>query len=440
MLPGMTGDLSELLDRWSSLVERIKYAFRYGDVPEPVLASDSVLVTGASSTLIEAAEERLGLRLPPSYRAFLEQSNGAYAGPVGLELAGTWGWRPKPPGPTSLLPVEAIGRAAFDDPFLVDLATDLYDPLPHGHSTLYQSRAGEVAYLNSPWSGEYVGNLGGHVYWSILIGSVSDPATMVLLNPMMAEATGEWELDVVHPDGGIRYPSFGAWLQQQVEKEQSQTRNADEARALLRAPDTPLGLRLGAVRDLLGLENDLDWLTANAEAGLTPGAGPGHQTWALSLLQWIDSADHGHRFARGVRRIIDDPDFAEVSVVEDAAASSDPQTPTVAEILARERPADTARIGSLPTSDLVDRYRVAPDPTITGHLTRRGHPLVCSPAEGGAPPELGRPLRRAWVLEPNRRHRPRRPPTGRRNEAHRRRDHPGGSHGPSCYLRRQRWH
>ena len=187
--------------------------------------------------------------------------------------------------------------------------------------------------------------------------------------------------DVVHPDGGTRYPSFRAWLEQQVEKERSRIPDADEARALLREPDTPIGLRLPAVRDLLGIDDDLDWLTANAETGLTPDVGTGHQRWALGLLQWIDSVDRGHRFARWVRRIIDDTDFAEVSVVEEAVASADPETPTVAEILARERPADTARIGSLPTSDLADRYRVAPDPTIASHLTRRGHPLLCSPAE-----------------------------------------------------------
>ena len=325
-------------------------------VPEPVLATGSVLVPGADESAIERTEQRLGVSLPPSYRAFLQRTNGAYAGPLGLEHSGWSGWRDQPSRPTSLLPVEAIGPSATNDPFSVDLSTELLAPLPYGQTTLtrpWRSESGEIAFLDVPTTGTSADEAVAGLYWSVLIGWVWDPSTLVVLNPMIADGDGEWELDIVLPDGTWRYPSFGAWLAHQLDQARSNRPDATRARGVLLDPDTAIHPRLNAIRDLLGIADDLDWLAAQAETGLDPDQGAPYQHWALTLLVWIDSLDGGRRFAGWLQRILGDPRY-EMSMVELVEESTDPDLPSGADILAHERPADLARLPYLATTVLTD--------------------------------------------------------------------------------------
>ena len=372
----------EILEQWSDLAVETRFRRNRRHVPEPVLATGSVLVPGADEAAIARTEGRLGLSLPPSYRAFLRRTNGAYAGPLGLEDTGWCGWRDPPSRPTSLLPVEAIGPSATNDPFSVDLSTELLASLPYGQTTLTQpwrSEDGEIAFLDVPATGAPADEAVAGLYWSVLIGWVWDPSTLVVLNPMIADANGEWELDIVHPDGAWRYPSFGAWLTHHLDQMRSNRPDTARARSVLLDPDTAIRPPLGAVRDLLGVADDLDWLASQAELGLDHEQSTPIQHWALTLLVWIDSLDGGHRFAGWLHRILADTRY-EMSVVELAEDSTDPDVPSGADILAHERPADLARLPYLPTEVLAERYQASPDPIIADALVTRGHPLVCSPA------------------------------------------------------------
>lgn len=74
-LPGWVTDMIESGDHYD-------YEYAYENAPSPAIermATDRELATdGASSAQITAAEDRLGVSLPPSYRAFLEASNGLF--------------------------------------------------------------------------------------------------------------------------------------------------------------------------------------------------------------------------------------------------------------------------------------------------------------------------------------------------------------------------
>jgi cell wall assembly regulator SMI1 len=69
------GELEALVRRWDELLVAEK---RWGEY-WPVTETGTVLRAGASEAEIAALEARLGVQLPPSYRAFLAISNGAWA-------------------------------------------------------------------------------------------------------------------------------------------------------------------------------------------------------------------------------------------------------------------------------------------------------------------------------------------------------------------------
>jgi hypothetical protein len=71
------GGLESLVRRWDGrLLGDEEAAEKW-----PVRATGSLLRPGASEEEIAGLEERLGVALPPSYRAFLAISNGAWAQP-----------------------------------------------------------------------------------------------------------------------------------------------------------------------------------------------------------------------------------------------------------------------------------------------------------------------------------------------------------------------
>src|SRR6476469_7402051 len=75
-VPGLD-DVPALARAWSDVVLR-DVPPRYRDDPQYESAG-SVLRRGASEEELVRAEQRIGRGLPPSYRAFLAVSDGAYA-------------------------------------------------------------------------------------------------------------------------------------------------------------------------------------------------------------------------------------------------------------------------------------------------------------------------------------------------------------------------
>ncbi len=85
---------------------------RFDRLREPAHSRRTVLRESASETDIAEAESRLGVKLPPSYRSFLLNGNGAYASALGAETQhrGENQWR------HGLLRVSGIERTVKADP------------------------------------------------------------------------------------------------------------------------------------------------------------------------------------------------------------------------------------------------------------------------------------------------------------------------------------
>lgn len=152
----------------------------------------SVLREPADEEQIAEAEARLGVRLPPSYRAFLLLSNGAHASSIGAEL--DISGRPLRHG---LVPVEEVRLAAEADARTVELwtgADSLDDPdqdrPPTGRDSV------TVRYYQPLKQG-------------LLISTPLDTFRDVLV-PRRGET--EWELWSMAFEGASAYRSFGDFL------------------------------------------------------------------------------------------------------------------------------------------------------------------------------------------------------------------------------------
>lgn len=175
-----------LLAAWD---ERIRSeTSRFDELPAAAAAASSVLRPAAREEDIVAAERRLGASLPPSYRAFLLISNGAYGSSLGAQRS-TFG--------TSFLPVQEIGRAAELDAAKVALWTgeeDLNDP-----ENDVPPRPGEPS----------------EVHWYEPLGhairiTAPDEAFQDMLVPR--DGQEEWEFWSFSKEGAISHYSFADFL------------------------------------------------------------------------------------------------------------------------------------------------------------------------------------------------------------------------------------
>jgi hypothetical protein len=143
---------------------------------------------GATEEQIAAAEARLGVRLPPSYRTFLSVSNGW---PVM--------WHSVEPG--ELWPAERIGLWRVQDPEAVEVwgTQQGEETSPEEHR---RSRGeDEIGYRE-----QYVQNL-------IAISDRGD-ACDLLLSPEVVDSDGEWECWKIASwiPGAHRFRSFEDWF------------------------------------------------------------------------------------------------------------------------------------------------------------------------------------------------------------------------------------
>ena len=141
----------------------------------------------ATDRQIAQAEKRLGIELPPSYKAFLRVSDG---------------WRNTTPFVDKLLPIREVAWFAADHPSWIDAygGDNLSPELP---TREYFSYGQEASLWFEP----------RHLRHTLQISAVGD-AEVVLLNPDAVTADGEWEawFFANWQPSVTRYPSFAALM------------------------------------------------------------------------------------------------------------------------------------------------------------------------------------------------------------------------------------
>ncbi len=172
-MAGRAADWRDLLARWGERV--LTTAALSGRLPAAVRAAGRLGASGAGVEAIRATEARLGTALPASYRAFLEVSDGWH---LALDLV------------ERLLPVAAIDWMAQRAPEMLAAVG------------LGQALAGVGDHAADP---ELVtpAALGA----CLLVGEGGDG--VILLNPAVVDASGEWEAWLFEPElGAARHPTF----------------------------------------------------------------------------------------------------------------------------------------------------------------------------------------------------------------------------------------
>ncbi|MBN1310237.1 MAG: SMI1/KNR4 family protein [Anaerolineae bacterium] len=179
-----TFDWKPFLEKWSRAVLESPEVEHF-DLPPEMIQSGWLGLPGATDEQIAAAEARLGVRLPPSYRSFLRVTNG-------WQHTGLRG---------RLLPVEALDR--FDV-----LHPEWLDAWMSGFTSFgeqpyeYKPEFDEVDYRHLP---------------KTLAISEADDLEILLLNPEVVSSDGEWEAWSFVDDGAGRYETFWHLLQSEYD-------------------------------------------------------------------------------------------------------------------------------------------------------------------------------------------------------------------------------
>jgi SMI1 / KNR4 family (SUKH-1) len=187
-------ELPELLRRWDRAVMREVSALP-PLVPE-AQARGSVLRRGASEAEISAAEQRLGVRFPELYRAFLTLSNGAHAGEGGPDLLQR-GEQFRPTG----LPVQEIVPLEVGAPVLWNV---------YGKGRGWRpGEAREQEPLKDGWPVMTAETTA--VRDALLISHVEQNATL-----MLVPIDGDWQVWVEEHTGPEAFASLASWLRWQL--------------------------------------------------------------------------------------------------------------------------------------------------------------------------------------------------------------------------------
>jgi len=172
------------LDQWSRAVLESPDLEAFG-LPPDVIASGWLGYPPATEDQIAAAESRLGVSFPPSYRSFLRVTNG---------------WRHTGMMADRILPVEGVNWFREIDPEWIALW--LYAYQPGGDLPVYDSALDPVNYQHLP---------------KTLAVSEEGDLEILLLNPEVISPEGEWEAWLFVDTGAERYPSFWDMLHAEYE-------------------------------------------------------------------------------------------------------------------------------------------------------------------------------------------------------------------------------
>lgn len=146
---------------------------------------------GADEEEIVAAENRLGIQLPISYRSFLKVSDG-------------WPYKRGGGSPGKLLPIMAIQWFRIQEPRWLEILTqpNLYqseDLPPEEHLYYRDIRRDECFYRQAYLPGT-------------LAISETENSEILLLCPEVIDENGEWECWHLWKSGADRYHSFLEWM------------------------------------------------------------------------------------------------------------------------------------------------------------------------------------------------------------------------------------
>lgn len=211
-------DLDGLLRQWSAAC-----LARLGALERPVSAAartGSLLRPPATESAVAAAERRLGVHFPPSYRQFLLLSDGAYGDTMGALAAGgsladdsddAWGF----------LPVAEVRPYVEVDSHAVEIWLEMQDEIEaaYGGVDLRPVFEGDEVRDHRPMQD------------ALAIARGFD-ANCSLLVPVGGPGPGEeWEVWEHHKEGTTRWSSFRAYLHDTVEEHLGV--DVDEVEALL---------------------------------------------------------------------------------------------------------------------------------------------------------------------------------------------------------------
>lgn len=177
----MKADWKQFLSQWSQELIRSRLCKNF---PDDVVASGWLGFPGASEADLESLENRLGQRLPPSYREFLQVSNG---------------WRLTTSFVSNLWPNGKVEWLKKRHPDVIEAWTQFGGEISVSDEEYFvYGEEQDPAALRS----EYLDS-------ALAVSELTDNG-MYLLNPQVINAAGEWEAWFFASwlPGAQRYQSF----------------------------------------------------------------------------------------------------------------------------------------------------------------------------------------------------------------------------------------
>jgi|GEM_PF-5371443 len=288
--PWTVRSTAPLVQRWDEFVTTDRYRVHHELWHPEIERNGGVLRPPATEDAIRATEDRLGVRLPASYRSFLLISDGAYASSLGMEM---WGDR------SGFLAVEHVVWLRDVHPSWVELwcnndsgflrwvdGEQVFEPYVPTHP---HPQPGERVVVDDfdPAANTLLISAVFETYMDILVPS---------------DANDEWEMWSTHKEGADAYHCFADALDHQI---RSGRRHPAPDPALLEEYETK-----AAAGDYTGLillsELDADRAAAIAVSRLD-GTTPGPRTTAANVLGAPD-ATGARPHLDDLRRYRDDPD------------------------------------------------------------------------------------------------------------------------------------
>lgn len=194
----MDADVRQLATQWDEAVRA--GVSRFEPVVEYVATNGTVLREGAAPEAVTAAEQRLGLAFPPSYREFLLFSNGAWATSTGVTTMGS-----------ELLPVERVRRFDEVDAEYVELWTEASDSLDEPDEWGDSEAAGVDEGVADVWNHSRMRD-------ALVIGVNFDAIYELLVPPHEGDKkVAEWEVWQTGKEGSMAYRSFAHFLRYETE-------------------------------------------------------------------------------------------------------------------------------------------------------------------------------------------------------------------------------
>jgi HEAT repeat protein len=336
----------------------------------------------ADAAAIEALEARLGTRLPPSYRAFLEHSNGATAFPG-------WGvvrWGMERLTSDGLLPVESVAWLRVYDPLMTTWLEGPDPEAPVGPWELpaFDPPGTERDYLYPEGGGDPVYVKAGHFLYGLAISAIVDGYHTVL-NPLVVDADGEWEAwDAgTKLPGANRYASFADLVEADIVRlhgyRDQATKDASGVAALVTEvgdPAAPAPARISAAWRAFGAGARADLVPGLKQLALDRGIDLGSRQTALQLLGYIGGRAALDVLIEATRE--PDPRF-KLHPVAALAASDDPADREVAIAILADPETPGYVVGSTyrPAGPAVwEAYQRSGNGALLPQLARLGEPLA----------------------------------------------------------------